>query len=271
MNRKHVATPYLFWILGFTIIPLLMICKFAFTNDAGQLTLENILAIFDPVHGKALLVSLKIAFVCTVICLCLAFPLTLALRALHFGKKSFIIMVLILPMWMNFILRVMAWQMILSQNGLLNLLLTSIGLPPIAIINTQTAIMVGMVYDFLPYMILPIYNALNEIDERIIEAAKDLGANNLTVVRKIILPLTVPGIVSGIVMVFVPSMTSFVIANILGGGKIQLIGNVIEQEFTTSLDWNLGSGISLALMIFVLISMVFLFKNDGEEKGTMVW
>ena len=179
--------------------------------------------------------------------------------------------ILILPMWMNFILRILAWQMILSNNGILNFLLTKLGLDALPLANTGTAIMIGVVYDYLPYMVLPIFNAVAEIDEDIMEAARDLGANGFTVFRKIIFPLSIPGLLSGIVMVFVPSMTSFVISDILGGGKLQLIGNIIEQEFTKSSNWNLGSGLSVSLMIFVLISMAFTTKNDVEGKGSAIW
>ena len=161
--------------------------------------------------------------------------------------------------------------MILSNNGILNFLLQKIGLEPLAIANSGTAIMIGMVYDYLPYMVLPIFNAIAEIDEDIIEAAKDLGAGSLTIFRKIIFPLSVPGLLSGIVMVFVPSMTSFVVSDILGGGKLQLVGNIIEQEFTKSMNWHLGSGLSVSLMIFVLISMAFTMKHDAEGKGSAIW
>lgn len=187
------------------------------------------------------------------------------------GKQSFVMFIWILPMWMNFILRILAWQMILSNNGILNFILTKLGLEALPLANTGTAVMIGVVYDYLPYMVLPIFNAVAEIDEDIIEAAKDLGANGFTVFRRIIFPLSIPGLLSGIVMVFVPSMTSFVISDILGGGKLQLIGNVIEQEFTKSSNWNLGSGLSVSLMIFVLLSMAFTMKNDGEGKGSAIW
>ena len=201
----------------------------------------------------------------------LSYPLVLALRRLNLGKRGFALFVLILPMWMNFILRVLAWQMILSNNGILNLLLQKIGLEPVALANSGVAIMIGVVYDYLPYMVLPIFNAVSEIDEDIIDAAKDLGAGGFTIFRKIIFPLSVPGLLSGIVMVFVPSMTSFVISDILGGGKLQLIGNIIEQEFTKSMNWYLGSGLSVSLMIFVLISMAFTMRNDMEGKGSAIW
>lgn len=270
-KRSWLSTPYLIWIIGFTVIPMIMIFRYAFTTKDGGFTLSQVTAILDPVHLKALVFSLEIAIGSTLICILLSYPLVLAMRRLNLGKQGFALFILILPMWMNFILRILAWQMILSNNGILNFLLQKIGLGPLSIANSGTAIMIGMVYDYLPYMVLPIFNAIAEIDEDIIEAAKDLGAGSFTIFRKIIFPLSVPGLLSGIVMVFVPSMTSFVVSDVLGGGKLQLVGNIIEQEFTKSMNWNLGSGLSVSLMIFVLISMAFTMKHDVEGKGSAIW
>lgn len=270
-RRTWLSSPYIIWVIGFTVIPLGVIFKYALTSREGGVSLENIVAIFDSIHLKAMVFSLEIAIGCTLICILLSYPLVLALRYLGMGRQGFTMFILILPMWMNFILRILAWQMILSNNGILNFLLTKLGLDALPLANTGTAIMIGVVYDYLPYMVLPIFNAVAEIDEDIIEAARDLGANGFTVFRKIIFPLSIPGLLSGIVMVFVPSMTSFVISDILGGGKLQLIGNIIEQEFTKSSNWNLGSGLSVSLMIFVLISMAFTTKNDVEGKGSAIW
>ena len=269
--RSWLSSPYVLWVIGFTLIPMIVIFRYALTGRDGGFSLDNILAIADPIHMKAMIFSMEIALGCTFVCILLSYPLVMALRRLNMGKQGFMIFVLILPMWMNFILRILAWQMILSSNGILNFLLQKVGIEPLAIANTGTAIMIGVVYDYLPFMVLPIFNAISEIDEDIIEAAKDLGAGSLTIFRKIIFPLSVPGLLSGIVMVFVPSMTSFVISDILGGGKLQLIGNIIEQEFTKSVNWNLGSGLSVSLMIFVLISMAFTTKNEVEGKGSAIW
>lgn len=270
-RRTFLASPYIVWVIGFTVIPLGLIFKYALTGREGGFSLENIGAIFDPIHMKAMLFSLEIAIGCTLLCILLSYPLVMALKHLNMGKQKFVMFIWILPMWMNFILRILAWQMILSNNGILNFILTKLGLHALPLANTGAAVMIGVVYDYFPYMVLPIFNAVAEIDEDIIEAAKDLGANGFTVFRRIIFPLSIPGLLSGIVMVFVPSMTSFVISDILGGGKLQLIGNVIEQEFTKSSNWNLGSGLSVSLMIFVLLSMAFTMKNDGEGKGSAIW
>lgn len=273
MNKKRawLSSPYILWVIGFTVIPLAVICQYALTDRDGNFTFSNISAIADPIHLKAVVFSLEIALGCTLICILLAYPLVLALKRLNMGKQGFMLFMLILPMWMNFILRILAWQILLSNNGVINFLIQKIGFDPVRISNSWIALMIGMVYDFLPYMVLPLYNAVAEINEDIIEAAKDLGAGGFTVFRKIIFPLSVPGLLSGIVMVFVPSMTSFVIADMLGGGKLQLIGNIIEQEFTKSANWNLGSGLSVSLMIFVVISMMFTMKNEVEGKGSTVW
>lgn len=270
-RRSWLSAPYVVWVVGFTVIPLLVIFQYALTSREGAFSLANVTAIFEPVHLKAMLFSLEIAVGCTIICILLSYPLVMAMRRLNMGRQGFTLFILILPMWMNFILRILAWQLILSNNGILNFLLQKIGLEPLSLANTGTAIMIGVIYDYLPYMVLPIFNAVNEIDEDIIEAAKDLGANSLTVFLKVVLPLSVPGLLSGIVMVFVPSMTSFVIADVLGGGKLQLIGNVIEQEFTKSANWNIGSGLSVSLMLFVLISMAFTTKNETEGKSSTIW
>lgn len=270
-RRVWLSTPYIIWIAAFTIIPVCMVAFYAFTGKNGNFTFENIVETFDGIHLKAFFESLKIAVLCTGLCILLSYPLVMALKTLGMGRKGFTMFILVLPMWMNFVLRVLAWQMILSNNGILNFILTSIGLQPLTIANTSTAVMIGIVYDYLPYMVLPIFNAVMDINEDVIEAAKDLGAGPFTVFFKIIVPLSFPGLLSGIVMVFVPAMTSFAIADILGGGKVQLIGNIIEQEFIKSANWNLGSAVSLILMIFVLLGMAFTSTNEAAVKETTVW
>lgn len=253
-----------------TLIPACVIAYYGMTDRSGAFTLANLVAIASREHAKALGLSLLLAFASTVICLLLAFPLGLALKDSKLGKKGFMVFVFILPMWMNFLLRTMAWQVLLEKNGIINGMLAGIGLPALNIINTPAAVILGMVYDYLPFMILPIYNALIKIDNNLIEAAYDLGASKSLVFRKVIVPLSVPGIVSGVTMVFVPSLTTFAISNMLGGGKVNLIGNIIEQEFTASSNWNLGSGLSLVMMIFIVISMAFIEKFDRNGEGNMI-
>ena len=266
MNKRSLlAGPYIVWIIGFTVLPLLMIIFYALGDGRGEMTMSNILAIFEPVHLKALLLALWLAILCTGICLVLAYPLALILRKLNIGKQGMMAIIVILPMWVNFILRIMAWQLLLSRNGLINGALGAIGLPGQDLANSSMAIVIGMVYDYLPFMILPVYNAVTDLKDDVIEAARDLGAPPKAVLTRIMIPLTKPGIISGITMVFVPSLTAFAIPDILGGGKVMLIGNIIEQEFSTSMNWHLGSGLSIALMIFVLISMIFTSKKERND------
>lgn len=180
-------------------------------------------------------------------------------------------MIFVLPMWINFLLRVLALQMILSNTGILNAILGFFGLPAQRIMYTKGAILIGMVYDYIPFMILPIYNVMCRIDKDVLEAAQDLGATAFTTFKRIIIPLSLPGVLSGIIMVFIPSLSEFVVADILGGSKILLFGNVIEQEFNVLNNWNLGSGLSIVLMIFIFISMAIMNRNESEEGETMLW
>ncbi|MBR5649513.1 ABC transporter permease [Pseudobutyrivibrio sp.] len=270
LRTSFLATPYAIWILICTILPLFYILGYAITTSEGSFTLSNLTAIADPVHLSSLWLSIKVAFVTTIICLILAYPVALILHNLKISNKGFVVFLFILPMWMNFMLRILAWQIILSNNGILNSILSAIGLPTVHILYTKAAVTLGMVYDFLPYMILPIYNALSKINDSVIEAAADLGANWWTTFTKITVPLSRDGILSGIIMVFVPALSSFVVSNLLGGGKVLLIGNVIEQEFTLARNWNLGSGLSIILMIFVLVSMSIMNRLDDSENGGMI-
>lgn len=269
-KQSLLSTPFIIWIFIGTIIPLLAICYYGFTTRDGNWTFSNILAIGRAEHIGALWLALALATVSTFICFVLAYPIALILKSTKLGEKGFIVFIFILPMWMNFLLRTMAWQVILEKGGIINNMLANAGLPPLEIINTPTAVILGMIYDFLPFMILPIYNTLIKIDDQIIEAAYDLGASWFTTNFKVILPLCKPGIASGVTMVFVPSLTTFVISNMLGGGKISLIGNIIEQEFTTSANWNLGSGLSLVMMFFIVVSMMLLSRVDKDKEGSFI-
>lgn len=268
--RKALSLPFLFWIVCGTVIPLGVIAFYGFTTRDGSFTFNNIMAIFDSNHSQALGLAILLALISTLICFLIAFPLALILKSSNLGEKGFIVFIFILPMWMNFLLRTMAWQVILERGGIINSVLMSVGLPPLELINTPGAIVLGMVYDFLPFMVLPLYNTLMKIDNNIVEAAYDLGATKKGVIFNILLPLSIPGIASGVTMVFVPSLTTFVISNMLGGGKINLIGNIIEQEFTTSANWNLGSGLSLIMMVFIVLSMMTLSRLDKEGEGNLI-
>ena len=270
-KKQLFAGPYLFWIIGFILLPLVMIVYYAFTNANGEFTFDYIAAITNESNRIALFLSLKLGLITTVVCLILAYPLAMILNGMKIKNQSTIVFLFMLPMWMNFMLRILAWKLMLSRNGVINSILSALGLGTLDIINTPTAVVFGMVYDFLPFMILPIYNSMARIRKDYIEAARDLGAGNIRIFFKIILPLTVSGIMSGIIMVFVPSLTSFAISEVLGGGKILLIGNIIERDFTQGALWNAGSGLSIVLMIFVLISMALMNLFDKEGEGTAKW
>lgn len=266
LRKKLLGTPYFLWSIVFILIPLGMVFYYGLTDRSGAFTLDNIILITTAEHAKALWLALLLSLVATALCLLLAYPLAMILCNMGVNQHSFIVLIFILPMWMNFLLRTMAWQTLLEKTGVINSILNFLHLPALKIINTPYAIVLGMVYNFLPFMVLPIYNALSKIDRNIIHAAKDLGANNIQVFFKITLPLSVPGIISGITMVFIPALTTFVISKLLGGSKVLLIGNVIEEEFTQASNWHLGSGLSIVLMLFIIVNMVLsaIFDKDGE-------
>ena len=273
MNKKLsnylLSTPFLVWIAAFILIPLGMVLYYGFTDKTGAFTMENVAAMAEPWHFKALWISVGLSVISTIICFLMAYPLAYILSQMKVGSNQYVIFMFILPMWMNFLLRTLAWQTLIEKTGVINGILSAFGLPGLRIINTNYAIVLGMVYNYLPFMILPLYNTLAKIDPSVINAARDLGANSFITFKRIILPLSIPGIISGITMVFVPSLTTFVISNILGGSKILLIGNVIEQEFTVACNWHLGSGLSIVLMIFIIFNMVLsmIFDKDGEANA----
>ena len=272
--KNLFAAPYVIWAVLFTIIPLGLIFYYGFTKttDAGNIvfTLENVKQLADPVNLKALWLAALLSLSSTVICFLLAYPLALLLSKSKVSKNSLLIFLFTLPMWMNGLMRIYAWQTLLEKNGVINTILRHLGLGTINIINTPYAIVLVMVYNFLPFMILPIYNVLIKIDQSFISAAEDLGANKWQTFRRVVFPLSLPGVASGITMVFVPAFTTFVIPDILGGGKVQLIGNIIEQEFKMNSQWNTGSGLSIVLMLVILVTMIPLSKNDSEG-GTGLW
>ena len=264
-----LAAPYSVWAIGFILIPLVLVIFYAFTDKTGSFTLDNIIAISESTNLKALGLSVMLSFISTIICLLLAYPLAMILATLGVNQSSFMVFIFILPMWMNFLLRTLAWQTLLEKTGVINSILTFLNLPTLNIINTPSAIVLGMVYNFLPFMVLPIYNTLIKIDSNVINAAKDLGANNIQTFTRVIFPLSLPGVISGITMVFVPSLTTFVISDLLGGAKILLIGNVIEQEFKQANNWNAGSGLSFVLMIFIVIS-IFISNKYNKERCSIL-
>jgi len=269
MKSKLPAVPYLLWMGVFTIVPFLLVIFFAFTDSSGRFTLDNLSGItsYIPVFGR----SLWLALVATVICLVLAYPFAYIISRIPSHRQSIFYMLAILPMWMNYLLRTYAWMTILENNGLLNRFLGLFGIGPLSLINTQGAVVLGMVYDFIPFMILPLYSTMVKIDNSVVEAAQDLGASTWSVLARVILPLSVPGITTGITMVFVPSVSTFIISRMLGGGSWLMIGDLIEMQFLgNAYNPNLGSAISLVLMVIVLIIMSITNLFDDEEVGEMI-
>ena len=271
LRNRLVAAPYSIWMIGFIVIPLIFVVYYGLTNDANTFTLDNILSFFNPIHFKSFLQAFKLAFISTLICIILAYPIALIFRNSKTKKSSFVVYVFILPMWMNGLLRIYAWLTLIEKRGVINLILARLGLPAINIVNTEAAIILGMVYDFLPFMILPLYNALMKIKDDTLNGARDLGASELQVFTRVIFPLSIPGMVSGITMVFIPALTTVAISYMLGGGLFLLIGNVIEQEFLTTSNWHLGSGLSLVLIVFIFIVMGITNKfTDKDEETNLI-
>ena len=269
IKNKWTAAPYLVWMAIFVIVPLLMVIYYALTNDAGQFTLENIFMIgrYSPVYGRSLLLAAE----ATIICLIVAFPVGYFLSRLDGNKQHIMLMLLMLPMWMNFLLRTYAWMTLLENNGLINRLLGVFGIGPFHMINTSGAVVLGMVYNYLPYMILPLYTAMTKIDHSIVEAAQDLGANTRRIVTRVLIPMSTPGIATGITMVFVPSVSTFVISRMLGGGSNLLIGDLIELQFLgNSYNFHVGSAMSLVLMVIVLLCMSFTSSFDESEMEGVI-
>lgn len=276
-NKKSLAAyPYIIWSAIFIIVPLLMILFFSLTIDTDtgyKFSLENFQRLMNPLYFKIFGRSLLLAVLSTVVCLLIGYPVAYIVSKMPEHKRNLVIMLFILPMWMNFLLRTYAWLPILGKNGIVNNFLGIFGIEPIQFLYTNGAIMLGMIYNFLPFMILPIYTVLSKIDTNLINAASDLGANKKQIFAKVIFPLSIPGVISGITMVFMPAVSTFVIPRLLGGGKDMLIGNVIEQQFTTLSDWHFGSALAIILMILILISMAVMSRFDGEqtEGGGRLW
>lgn len=269
MKSKSGAYPYMIWISIFVVMPLILIILYSFTSTDGAFTLANFTSMFE--YSSIFSRSFFLAIIATVICLLAGYPLAYILSRQSERLQPIFVMLIMLPMWMNFLLRTYAWMSILENNGLLNKLLEFLGLPAISIINTSAAVVLGMVYNFLPFMVLPIYNILTRLDTRVIEAARDLGANSINVFNKVIFPLSTPGVISGITMVFVPAVSTFIISTMLGGGKYIMVGDLIERQFVGSAyNPGLGSAISLFMMILILICMSIMNKIDPDNGGTML-
>jgi len=268
-GSKRAAYPYVVWMAIFIIVPLLLVLIFAFTSQDGSFTLQNfadMVSDFDIFYR-----SLALALVSTAICLLIGYPLSYFLAQLNSKVQATMLMLIILPMWMNFLLRTYAWKTLLEDTGLINHFLSLFGVGPLGMINTRGAVILGMVYNYIPFMILPIYTVLTKMSKVLIEAAQDLGATPAVVFLKVILPLSFPGIVSGVTMVFVPAVSTFVISKLLGGGTYIMLGDLIDMQFLgNSYNPNLGAAISLVMMVMIIISMSIMSRYDDEEGGSMI-
>ncbi|MDD3412155.1 MAG: ABC transporter permease [Eubacteriales bacterium] len=274
----------------FTIVPCLLIAWYSFTDANGAFTLDNFRNFWDSnytvnqmyeqmgpeysvliergtVNIDILVYSLWMAVLCTVICLLLGYPAAYCMADREMKLGSTLVVLFIIPMWMNFLLRTIAWMSLLEDQGLINSILKAIGVGPLQLMYNDNAVLLGMVYNFLPFMVFPIYTSLNKMDNKLVEAAQDLGANGFKTFWRVTAPLSVPGVISGITMVFMPSVTTFFIPRILGGGNTMMFGDLIENRFLTEGNWNVGSALSLVMMALILISLSVLRKADPEGEG----
>ena len=270
-NSSKAAFPYVLWVLFFTVIPFLLVIYFAFTSKStGYISIENLTNASK--YLPVLIRSVYLAVIATVVCLVIAYPLAFTMSRCSKPVQRLLLLMVMLPMWMNFLLRTYAWVTILDNNGIINNFLVSLGLPRLQLINNRSAVVLGMVYNYLPFMITPLYSIMTKIDKSVIEASQDLGCNPLKVITKIVLPLSFPGILTGITMTFVPAVSTFVISGLLGGSNCFLIGDLIQQQFLGN-EYNLhyGAATSLLLMVVVFISMgIFNSFDNDEMEDSMV-
>ncbi|MDD3212489.1 MAG: ABC transporter permease [Eubacteriales bacterium] len=290
IKRSFFASPYTVWMVLFTVLPVLLIAYYAFTDANGAFTLDNFKNFWDSnysinqiyeqmgpeysvliqrgtVNVGTLVYSLWMALLCTGICLLMGYPAAYFMADKQMKIGATLVVLFIIPMWMNFLLRTVAWMTLLEDQGLINTLLKALGFPPAQLMYNDGAVLLGMVYNFLPFMVFPIYTSLTKMDNKLLEAAQDLGANRLNTFWRVTAPLSVPGVISGITMVFMPSVTTFFIPRILGGGNTMMFGDLIENRFLTEGNWNVGSALSLIMMALILVSLSILRKADPEGEG----
>jgi spermidine/putrescine transport system permease protein len=274
MKNKLITYPYMIWMVLFIVVPIFLVLSYSITykDDSGlTFTLAHYKRFFDPLYINVFIHSINLALISTVICLVLGYPMAMIIAKASNRNRNMMVLFFVIPMWMNFLLRTYAWMSLLERSGLINKFLKLLHLPTLNIMYTNGAVVLGMVYNFLPFMVLPIYSVLIKIDRNLIEAAQDLGANELEVFLKVTLPLSLPGVISGFIMVFMPAITTFVISRLLGGGQFTLIGNLIEQQFLTAGDWNFGSAISMLMLMLILLSSLILSKYDKDKEGVGLW
>jgi len=271
MKLKVLSYPYVVWIAVFIVVPLALVLLYSFTDgnlEDLNFTISNFRKFLDSKYLNVLWISVKLALESTVLTLILGYPVALIIAKEKPSKRNTMIFLFVMPMWMNFLLRTYAWLTLLGKNGVINFIIEFLGFKPLDLLYNDGAVLLGMIYNFLPFMVLPIYSVLVKIDNSLIESAEDLGANKFQIFTRIILPLSIPGIITGITMVFMPAVSTFVISRLLGGGQYMLIGNLIEQQFLWVGDWHFGSAISIIMMVFILITMAITSKFDTQKEGS---
>jgi len=271
MKMKALSYPYVVWIAVFIVVPLALVLLYSLTYgdlSGMNFTLNNFKKFLDPRYLDVFWISVKLALESTALTLILGYPIALIIAKEKPSKRNTMIFLFVIPMWMNFLLRTYAWLTLLGKNGVINSIIEFLGFKPLNLLYNDGAVLLGMIYNFLPFMVLPIYSVLVKIDNSLIESAEDLGANRFQIFTKIILPLSIPGVITGITMVFMPAVSTFVISRLLGGGQYMLIGNLIEQQFLWVGDWHFGSAISIIMMIFILITMAVTSKFDTQKEGS---
>ena len=274
---KKYLNIYLVWAGVFIILPLVLILFYSF-NGSGSIAFENFSfsltnyrRFFEPLYLKMLGITLLISFLATLGCLLIGYPVAYIISKMDETIASSLIFVFIMPMWINLLLRTYGWITLLGRNGVLNRFLASFGSGPLGIMYTPTAVVLGMIYEFLPFMVIQIYNALRKVDKNLIDAALDLGADRKTIFRKVIFPLSLPGVYTGIIMVFIPAISTFVVSNLLGGQKVYMIGNLIDQQFTFTGDWGFGSATAIILMLILFLALFIQRRFGRDLEGDIVW
>ncbi len=281
MNNKkeYLSIPYVAWAIIFTVVPLIIILMYSFTkrdafgNIIFEFTLDNYKNFFTPIYLNVLWRSVKLSVYSTIICLLIGYPMAFIISRAKGLTQNMMALLFVVPLWTNFLLRTYAWMGLLRDQGIINEILMKLGIisEPIQMLYTNGAVILGMVYNFLPFMVLPIYSVLVKMDKSLIEAARDLGANEVKVFSKVIFPLSFPGVATGIIMVFMPAVSTFVISDLLGGGQTILLGNLIQNQFIGARNWQFGSAVSVLMMIMLIVSMTYFVKNSSKDGGGRLW
>ena len=270
LSKKLVASPYVVWAAIFIVVPLIFVLYYSVTDANGNFSLQYIADIGK--YKDIMLNSIWLGFVATVISLVMAYPLAYIMARSKANVQRTMMMLVMLPMWMNLLIRTYSMMILMQDTGIINTVLGYLGLSPVHMINTEGAVVLGMVYNYIPYMILPLYSIMAKLDYNLVEAAQDLGANKFIVIKDVVIPHSLPGIASGFTMVFVPSVSTFYISKKLGGNTFSLIGDIIEMQFKSANNYNLGAALSMVLMVLIIICMMVMnrFTGDDDDGGVLI-